>query len=343
MATAPDPPVFLVKGNEPTVLADGLRELVDRLVGSGDRGLMVEELGADQYEREDGTYDVTPVVYAAQTPPFLTDGRVVVARHAGAFSTGESVGPLVDYLAAPLDTTALVLVWEKAPKQQKLAAVPKKLMTAIRSVQGAEIDTSPPGKAGDRRNWVDEQVASSHVKLAADARKLLAERVGEDLARIQGVLRTLESTFGPGSKLAAADIEPYLGEAGSVAPWDLTDAIDQGDRARAIDLLHRLQGAGERHALGIMYSLHGHYQAMLALDGADVTSDKEAGEILGVHPFRAKKAMQQGRKLGSEGIAEAISLLAQADLDLRGAKAWPDELVMEVLVARLASRARARR
>jgi len=28
-------------------------------------------------------------------------------------------------------------------------------------------------------------------------------------------------------------------------------------------------------------------------------------------------------------------LLAQADLDLRGAKEWPDELVMEVLVARL--------
>jgi hypothetical protein len=27
--------------------------------------------------------------------------------------------------------------------------------------------------------------------------------------------------------------------------------------------------------------------------------------------------------------------LAQADLDLRGEKAWPPELVMEVLVARL--------
>ena len=31
----------------------------------------------------------------------------------------------------------------------------------------------------------------------------------------------------------------------------------------------------------------------------------------------------------------AVGLLAQADLDLRGAKEWPEELVMEVLVARL--------
>ena len=31
----------------------------------------------------------------------------------------------------------------------------------------------------------------------------------------------------------------------------------------------------------------------------------------------------------------AVALLAQADLDLKGAKEWPEELVAEVLVARL--------
>ncbi len=47
-------------------------------------------------------------------------------------------------------------------------------------------------------------------------------------------------------------------------------------------------------------------------------------------------------------MQRAIALLAQADLDLRGAKEWPEDLVMEVLVARLSrlaapSRAGARR
>ena len=36
----------------------------------------------------------------------------------------------------------------------------------------------------------------------------------------------------------------------------------------------------------------------------------------------------------------AIDLLAEADLDLRGGKAWPDHLVLEVLVARLATMSR---
>ena len=41
--------------------------------------------------------------------------------------------------------------------------------------------------------------------------------------------------------------------------------------------------------------------------------------------------------------AKGYSLLAEADLDLHGAKAWPSELVVEVLVARLAGRSRAAR
>ncbi|MCU0272805.1 MAG: hypothetical protein MUE34_06205, partial [Acidimicrobiales bacterium] len=56
--------------------------------------------------------------------------------------------------------------------------------------------------------------------------------------------------------------------------------------------------------------------------------------------FPAKKALTTARKLGSEKIARAITLLAGADLDLRGVRAWPDELVLEVLVARLAALSR---
>ena len=52
--------------------------------------------------------------------------------------------------------------------------------------------------------------------------------------------------------------------------------------------------------------------------------------------FPASKALRQSRRLGGERIAEAVALLATADLDLRGAREWDDRLVMEVLVARLA-------
>jgi DNA polymerase-3 subunit delta len=51
--------------------------------------------------------------------------------------------------------------------------------------------------------------------------------------------------------------------------------------------------------------------------------------------FPAKKALTQSRRLGPAGISRAITLLADADLALRGTVDWSPELVLEVLVARL--------
>ncbi|MGD9995641.1 MAG: hypothetical protein AB7U39_01820, partial [Ilumatobacteraceae bacterium] len=58
--------------------------------------------------------------------------------------------------------------------------------------------------------------------------------------------------------------------------------------------------------------------------------------------FPARKALDQYRRLSGTGVSRAISLMAQADLDLRGEKDWPDSLVMEVLVARLSKLSPAR-
>jgi len=304
---------------------------------------VVEELDAEDYQPTDGDGpDIAAVVNAAQTPPFLTDARVVVARHAGLFSTAEVVAPLVAYLAEPLDTTTLVLVWEKGPRQAKLPALPKGLAAAIKAGRGVEHDTSPPAQKRSRATWIDEQARASGLSLSTAARKEIETRLGEDVGRAGALLRTLHSTFGPGAQLDVADVEPYLGERGGVAPWDLTDAIDQGDITLALERLGRLMGAGERNALGLLYSLHGHYRRMLALDGGDITDEREAAQLLGTSPYPAKKALSQARRLGSEGVAASIRLIAQADLDLRGLKAWSPELVMEVLVARLAQTARTR-
>jgi DNA polymerase-3 subunit delta len=87
-----------------------------------------------------------------------------------------------------------------------------------------------------------------------------------------------------------------------------------------------------------MATLHGHYARMLRLDGAGVRDEAEAAQLLGMKgsTFPAKKALNQTRRLGHEGVAEAIRLLSEADLDLRKfRKDWPEQLVMEVLVARL--------
>jgi DNA polymerase-3 subunit delta len=334
-----DVPIHLVKGSDAVLLDDAVRDLVDELVGDQDRSLAVEELDASHYvEGTEGSEpDISALVNAAQTPPFLTDRRVVVGRQAGVFSKADGVGGLVEYLADPLPTTSLVVVWEKGPGQKQTAKVPAPLKKAVSGAGGVEVDAGAPRKKGERAAFVATQLSSAGLKLDQAAMARLGDHVGEDLGRIGGVVETLSSTYGDGARLGLAEIEPYLVEESDLAPWDLTDAIDKGDRALALDRLHRMLNAG-RHPMQLMFVLHGHYSNLLELDGAEVTSAAEAAEKLGIrNGYPAQKALELSRRLRAEQVHEAITLLAEADLDLRGVK--PVEYpVMEVLVARLASR-----
>jgi DNA polymerase-3 subunit delta len=324
--------VILLKGDDEVVLRDAVRDLVDSLVGDEDRSLVVEEVEVGAAAEDGGADPLVVLVDAAQTPPFLTDLRVVLGRITEKRERNDQVGPLVEYLADPLPSTRLVLEW-------RTGKVPKALLEAIRGAGGEPVDTSPGRKLGE---WVQHQLADADLKVDAEGRQRLTTWLGDEPSRLLGLLELLRSTYGPGAKVGVADVEPFLGDDGGVPPWDLTDAIDKGDRAKALELLQRMIGQGERHPFQVLATLHSHVSRLLRLDGAPVTSEAQAAELLGMKgsTFPAKKALGQARKLGHDRIVRMVDLLAQADLDLRGGKAWPDHLVLEVLVARLATMSR---
>jgi DNA polymerase-3 subunit delta len=333
--SAPTPLVQLVKGGEPSLVRDAVIELVDALVGDGDRSLMVEEVEVSGENKEDRAAQLAALVDAAQTPPFLTPMRIVVGRGVHNATADELAG-LSAVVAEPVADVHLVLTWESG-------AVPKRLAEAMKASGGATVDTTP---GRNTKAWLGEQLDASGLKLDASAKELVASHLGEDVGRARGIIETLLSTFGPGTKLSGDDVAPYLGDEGSQAPWALTDAIDKGDIPGALDRLRRMMGPGDRHALQIMASIHGHYTRMLALDGVEVRGEKDAAAVLGLRgsTFPARKALEQGRRLGHDRLAQAVGLLARADRDLRGERAYPrevaDDLVMEMLIARLANLSR---
>lgn len=328
--------VTLVKGSDDVLREEALLALVERLVGDGDRGLLVDEhSGAD--------YELAAVVDAANTLPFLTDRRIVVARHLQRFPNAEALRPLLAHLASPVETTDLVLVWEKGTEAgARTAKLPPTLSKAVKEAGGEVLDADPPAR--NREAWVVEQMARHDVRLDRAAASLVAEQLGENAGAVVELAERLVGIHGEGARLGPDDVRPWLGEAGGVPPWELTDAIDSGNAALALEKLRRMTHGGERHALQVMATLHGHYSRMLRLDGAGARSEKEAAEVLGLRgsTFPAKKALAQTRALGPDGIRRAIGLLAESDLALRGGRAWPDDLVLEVLVARLARRPRVR-
>lgn len=317
-------PAYLVRGDDQVLLSEVTRRVVGGILGEEDPGLALEEFVFEAGE----TPAVGALLDACLTPPFLTDLRVVVGRNAGAL-TVEDGARVVEYLDDPLDTTVLILVGGGG-------TVPPKLVAAIKKA-GEVVEAGLPRQAKERMTWLVERLRKAPVTLDAAAGNLLGEHLGEDMGRLAGILEVLRGAYGEGASIGTAQLEPFLGEAGGIAPWSLTDAIDQGDAGSAIPLLHRMMTGGDRHPLVVMATLHRHYGQMLRLDGSGCRNEAEAAKLLGIKgsTYPAKKAMTQGRRLGSARILRAVGLLAEADLDLRGQKSWPDALVMEVLVARL--------
>ncbi len=315
-------PVYLVRGDDPSLVAQAAHALISRLVGTGDPSLMVEEFGGPGTDQ----LDVGAVIDACTTPPFLVERRVVVVREAGQMVAADAKR-LVAYLEDPLPTTALVMVGGGG-------TVPQSLTKAV-GARGELMETTV-GAGRARSEWLAGQLSGGPIRVDGPATALLSAHLGGDLGRLEGLLGTLLSAYGPGATVSVDDLEPFLGEAGSLAPWDLTDAVDAGETARALSTLHRMLVAGDSHPLVVMTILHRHYRQILRLDGAGVTSADEAAVLLGLRSsFPAKKALAQATRLGSARVARAIRLLAGADVDLRGSTALSGEMVLEVLVARL--------
>ena len=332
--------VQLVTGDDPVLLAEAVARIVKETLGDEDRSLALEQLDETSLRDPDGGWSLAPLVDAAQTEPFLTMRRVVVGRHLARFSRKGQCDELVRLLESLPATTDLILVWERGVDPTmggRLPAVPKELAAAVKAAGGAKLDVNPPTRKSDAGKWLRDQLNQSSLRFEPAAVAAVEDLVGADRGNVVGLLRTLEGALGAGSTVTADDVAVYGGEAGSVVPWELDDAIDRGDIAAALKTLHRLLPS--RHALQVLAALHGRYQRMLRLDGAGAADEHQAAAMLGMKgsTYPARKILGQTRRLGSEKIARAIRLLADADLALRGTVDWPDELVLEVLVARLAA------
>ena len=321
------PPVILVDGDDATLIAEAVSKAVDELLDRGNRELIVEDHRGEEI-------DLTSVAASCATAPFLADRRIVIVRDVGRYSS-EELAPLLSYLEDPLPTTVLLLAGGGG-------SVPPRLLSAVKAagrVQSTRVSLR------DARDWIRGRLRAAPVRLDAQAEAVIEVHLGQDINRVGALLEVLSAAYGDGARLNAADVQPYLGEAGSVAPWDLTDAIDGGRTADALDSLHRLLGGGERHPLVVLALLHRHLQTLLRLDDPSVRSESQAAEVMGIGKGRstypAKKALASTLRWGSAPIGEAIRLVADAELDLKGASGCPEMVVLEVLVARLCRLARA--
>jgi DNA polymerase-3 subunit delta len=334
--------VYLVKGTDPLLRDRVVDEVVTELLAGDDRSLALEDFtvpgraGGEDAPAASGAEAreavVAAVLNAASSPPFMTSHRVVVIRDSGAL-TASDVEPIVAFLADPLDTTLLVFV-------QGGGTMPTALSKQLKATKA--IERAPESEK--TQDVLGTALRRAGLRLRPEAAKVVTSHLGDDAGRVDALVAVLAEAHPEGAQLGEDDVAPYLGDAGAVPAYQLTNAIEAGDAARALEVLHRLmtvsspQQPKPMHPLQIMGTLTSSYRRVLRCDDPSIRTADDAIAALGgrVSSFPARKAMEQAHALGSDGIRTAFDHLAQADLDLKGARGIPEDAVMEVLVVRLA-------
>lgn len=329
--------VHLVTGNDPVLRDDAASRLIAELLAGEDRTLAVEEHtvpgrgeGEEPSDGRGGIIDA--VVNAATSPPFMTERRVVVVRDIGNLRAGD-LAPLVAVLDDPLGTTELVLVAGGGKTPAELEK---------RARAGGDVTAPPSERSAD---VLAAALDAADLRLTAAAQDAVRAHVGEDAGLLPGLVETLAGAHGRDTHLDVDAVEPYLGEAGTIPVWDLTNAVERGDIPGALATVRRLltvtspRQPRPMHPLQVLGLLHGHYRRLLRLDDPGVRTNEDAAAALGArtNPRAAGFRLRQTRALGTEGLRRAFDLIAQADLDLKGARAIPENVVVELLVARLAA------
>lgn len=320
-----------VVGTDATMVHDAVRNVVEEALGSLDPTVALEDFTArDSSAGEPSTGRLLDALY---TPAMLVERRVVVVRDAQ-YVTADEVKALLDWMASPTPETVLVLA--------VVGAKSNKLVKAADEV----VDVNVGSRQADRQEFVASKFAQYRVTADRNVVSVVVNRVGDDVARVDALARTLHAIYGT-APLTVAHIEPYLGDAGGVPEWDLTDAIDAGDATRAITVARRMLDSKGRAGLQIVNLLQRHFLRLARLSGASVRDADEAASLLGIKSFPAGKALAAARRLGDVRVVEAVRLITRADLDLKGGVTFgtsdnasaadaTDLIVIEVLVARLA-------
>jgi DNA polymerase-3 subunit delta len=205
----------------------------------------------------------------------------------------------------------------------------------------------------DAIRWVTSEAESRGIRFDPDAARELVDALGADMMMVASEMEKLcLYVSAPRSSneaiarnhITLGDVETMVLAAKQRSLYELTDAISQRDRTRALLLLHGLLNAsdgGEDAAIGHLYMLARTFRQMLIILEKNVRDSRAIWAVLWqgfrMPPFAAEDLIRQARRYKSRReLTRALRLVAKADLELRSSPA-NKLLVLERLILALAA------
>jgi DNA polymerase-3 subunit delta len=309
-------PAYLIFGSDRVKVRRAVLRLRRRVVAESGSDLNVTliDVGgaeADQRAATRRKEALSETLAALETPSFALGARLVMVAN-GHRWTAKERRPLVEYLRDPMPDTVLAVEGETFGRDDALM----KALGGVKPGNDRVLRYDLP-KQYELAGWVTETARAHGLAVAQrEARHLLAV-AGQSPERIERELEKL-AAYCRGGPVTVEAIDAVCTPAIETKVFDLTDAVGRRDRAAAFRCLEEVYALGDEPQR-VFHVLLGHIRNLeKALETRGEVSPSELAKQIGVHPFAAKKVLEQRKYYDKAKVGRALQALADADAAMRG-------------------------
>lgn len=289
------PPASILFSDQPLLVERALAEV---------RALVPASLAGFNVDVVEGKPTAARIIGLAQTVPMMAPVRVVIVRDIAAMASDE-LAKLAPYFATPSDSTVLVAIASKVDKRLKFWQTADK--------QKWIIELKAPKQLVP---WVEAEARAQGISLAPRTAARLVEVIGDDLARLVGVMGQL-SLFAGAAAITTDHVDHLVAQTRERTVFELTDALGARNEAAVMAALQALSDQRES-AIGVLAMVTRFVrQAVKAQElVARGVPRGEFASQLGVPPFAVDKIVDAAKRLRLS--PNSLVRLAATDAALKG-------------------------
>ncbi|MGA2172659.1 MAG: DNA polymerase III subunit delta [Sedimentisphaerales bacterium] len=313
--------VYVIAGDEPTLVNAQCTQLVDRLIPQQEKatGLLVADTDR---------ITITEVLDELRTLPFLTKKRVVVIRNADKFiSANREI--LETYFENPCPTGILVLTVSSWPGNTRLA---KKLPDV-----GTLVEVEAPKGAEITRRLIAYSHDAHSKGFERGAAELLIELAGDNLPRLYTEVDKLAVYAADEKSITTAHVESLVGHNRLFDAFAVIESCLHRQPAPAVERLRRLFAEDKSAEYSTIGAFAFHFRRLFT---AKKLLDEGCSqyEVAGKARIWYNKDAQFAllKRLTLKQIGDYLQQLAATDYAIKKGLAQP-RIAIEQLVLRMAS------
>ena len=313
-------PIYLLQGDEPYYI-DRISDLIENKV------LDEAEKGFNQTILYGRDIEKTQLTSLAKGFPMMGNHQVIIVKEAQdlkAFSRSKSadeeesgdnkkdIDPFVNYLSNPLPSTILVFCYKYKTLDKR-----SKAYKAIE--KNGVVFESKKLHESKLTDWIERYIVSKNYKIVPAAAKLMADYLGNDLAKVVNEVNKLTITLPQGTTIDSTHIEKNIGISKDFNIFELQNALGRKDVIKSTQIVNYFRANPKSNPFVLtIHNLFSYFSKVMLYHTLSDKSNATVASKLKINPFFVREYETAARNYPLAKTGFIIGYLREYDLKSKG-------------------------